>query len=241
MYSMIGTRTLVLTLALTLGANASTHGAAINGTVVFEGRAPTMPLLKMAADPGCKVDHVDPPRAETLVLGEGQTIANILVKIKSGLSGKEYPVPKEPVVVTQSGCMYSPHVFGVRAGQPIEFMNPDKTLHNINAKAQVNRGFNISMPDFRKSAIRTFAKSEPIFSIDCDVHKWMSAWCAVIDHPFFEVTGKDGRFSIEGLDAGTYEIEAWHERLGTQTATITVGTDEIKTHDFTFSRARNSK
>ncbi len=38
------------------------------------------------------------------------------------------------------------------------------------------------------------------------------------------------------LPAGTYEIEIWHERLGTKTSSITVGASDTKTVDFTMSR-----
>ncbi len=230
-------RTLALALALTLAMGSLSFGATINGTVVFDGRPPTLPSLKMSGDAKCEAAHAESPSTEILVLGEGQTVANIFVEIKSGLPERDYLVPAEPVVVTQAGCVFNPHVFGVRAGQPIEFQNPDGTLHNINARARVNRGFNLSMPGFRKTTTREFAKAEPMFSISCDVHAWMTSWCAVVDHPFFDVTAKDGKFSIEGLEAGTYEIEAWHERMGAQTATITLEAGETKTHDFAFSRS----
>ena len=58
---------------------------------------------------------------------------------------------------------------------------------------------------------------------------------AVFTHPFFSVTGTDGTFTISGLDPGTYEITAWHEKLGTQTASITVGANDAKTQDFKFA------
>jgi hypothetical protein len=63
----------------------------------------------------------------------------------------------------------------------------------------------------------------------------MQAWVGVFTHPFFKVTGPDGKFTISGLDAGTYTITAWHEKLGTQTATVTVGANETKTADFKFA------
>jgi len=49
------------------------------------------------------------------------------------------------------------------------------------------------------------------------------------------VTATDGKFTISGLDPGTYEITAWHERLGTQTASITVGANDKKVQDFKFA------
>ena len=51
-------------------------------------------------------------------------------------------------------------------------------------------------------------------SFRCDVHGWMRAYANVVTHPFFAVTKDDGSFEIKGLPAGTYTIEAWHERLG---------------------------
>ena len=46
---------------------------------------------------------------------------------------------------------------------------------------------------------------------------------------------KDGKFEIGGLPAGTYTIEAWHEKLKTKTASVTISGDETQTVDFTFS------
>ena len=68
-----------------------------------------------------------------------------------------------------------------------------------------------------------------------DVHPWMEAYVAPFTHPFFAVTGPDGKFTIPNLEPGTYEITAWHERLGTQTASVTVAATGAKTQDFKFS------
>jgi uncharacterized protein (DUF2141 family) len=91
------------------------------------------------------------------------------------------------------------------------------------------------MPATLKETSTTFEKPEAVFMIKCDVHPWMSAYVSVFTHPFFSVTGTDGKFTIAGLDPGTYEITAWHERLGTQTAAVTVGANDKKTQDFKFS------
>jgi carboxypeptidase family protein len=50
----------------------------------------------------------------------------------------------------------------------------------------------------------------------------MRAYANVVTSPFFAVSKDDGTFEIKGLKPGTYTIEAWHERLGTQTQQVTI-------------------
>ena len=69
----------------------------------------------------------------------------------------------------------------------------------------------------------------------CDVHRWMNAYVGVLDHPFYAVTSDAGRFELKGLPPGTYTIEAWHETLGTQTQTVTIGEKETKDVPFSFA------
>jgi hypothetical protein len=100
---------------------------------------------------------------------------------------------------------------------------------------KINPEFNAAMPDFRKEMQVSFNKGEFMFPIRCDVHPWMQAWMAVMTHPFFSVTGPDGQFEIKNIPAGTYEIEAWHEKLGSKTATVKVVDNATQKVDFTFS------
>jgi hypothetical protein len=57
-----------------------------------------------------------------------------------------------------------------------------------------------------------------------------------MDHPFYAVTGPDGKFTLPNLPAGTYEIEAWHEKAGSKTAKVTVAVNGTQTIDFTFCK-----
>ena len=208
----------------------------VTGTITFAGKAPVLRPLAMDADPVCAKKHSGPVPAEMLVLGNGNTVANIIVWVSKGLpAGKTYPAPKTPVTLDQKGCVYVPHAMGIMIGQPYRILNSDGILHNIHTLPKINRAFNRAMPATSKEASTTFDKPEAIFQIKCDVHPWMSAYIGVFNHPFFSTTSMDGKFTIPGLDAGTYEITAWHERLGTQTATITVSGSDTKSQDFKFA------
>jgi plastocyanin len=210
--------------------------SSVTGTVTFDGKAPTLRPLAMDADPACAKKHSAPVPNEMLVLGSGNTMGNILVFVSKGLpAGKTWPVPKTPVTLDQNGCQYKPHVMGIMVGQTYKILNSDGVLHNIHTLPKVNAAFNKGMPPTLKEATTVFNKPEDVFHIKCDVHPWMSAYMAVFTHPFFSATGPDGKFTISGLDPGTYEITAWHERLGTKTASVTVGASGTKTQDFKFT------
>jgi plastocyanin len=213
------------------------HAASsITGTVTFAGKAPNLRPLAMDADPACAKKHSAPVPNEMLVLGGGNTMGNIMVWVSKGLpAGKSWPAPKTPVVLDQKGCVYQPHVMGIMVGQAYKILNSDGILHNVHALPKINKAFNRAMPPTVKEASATFDKPEALFLIKCDVHPWMSAYVGVFTHPFFSVTGTDGKFTISGLDPGTYEITAWHEKLGTQTASVTVGANETKTQAFKFT------
>ena len=217
---------------------AALAASTITGTITFDGKPPTLKPIAMDAEPQCAKKHSGPVPAEMLVLGSGQTMGNVMVWVSKGLpSGKTYPVPKTAVTIDQNGCQYKPHVMGVMAGQTYKILNSDGLLHNIHTLPKVNASYNKGMPPTYKEAETTFAKPEPVFPVKCDVHPWMQAYVAVFNHPFFSVTGTDGKYTISGLDPGTYEITAWHERLGMKTATVTVAATGSKTQDFKFAIA----
>ncbi len=124
------------------------------------------------------------------------------------------------------------------AGQNIDIKNSDPVLHNIKAVPKTNRGFNISQPTAGMVSKRKFDRPEQMVPLECNVHSWMHANVGVMSHPFFATTSEDGKFEIKGLPAGTYEIEAWHEKLGPKTMSVTVGDGETKTADFSFGAPR---
>ena len=219
-----------------LPGGAVVPASSITGTVTFDGAAPSLKPLAMDADPACAKKHTAPVPSEMLVLGPGNTMANIIVYVSKGIpAGKTYPAPTTPVTLDQKGCQYVPHAQGIMVGQPYRILNSDGILHNVHSLPKVNPQFNKPMPPTMKETTTTFTKPEPIFQIKCDVHPWMTAYIGVFTHPFFSTTGKDGKFSIAGLDAGTYEITAYHERLGTQMASVTVTGSDTKTANFKFA------
>jgi plastocyanin len=213
---------------------SNSFGAVVSGKVKLQGAVPSIPAPKM--DKVCTDKNKGPVTQDVVVVGSGNALANVIVSVKSGLpAGKTYPAPSGAVSFDQNGCKYTPHVVAVRTGQELKIINSDGITHNVHGMSKTTQSFNAAMPGARKEMTKKFDKEE-VVDVKCDVHPWMKAYIGVFGHPFYAVTGPDGSFKLDGLEPGTYEIQAWHERLGLQTSKVTIAAaGEAKTADFSFA------
>jgi hypothetical protein len=205
----------------------------VTGKVTYEGPAVPGTPIKLESDPACVKEHPNGLIFDT-VLVNGGGLENVFVYVKDGLGNYHFDTPTKAVILDQKGCMYTPHVFGVQTGQPVEIVNSDPTMHNIHAMGKANPEFNFGQPFQGIKNSRTFTAPEVMVHFKCNVHGWMSAYGGVVNHPYFAVTANGGTFELKNLPAGTYTIEAWHEKLGAQTQTVTLGEKETKPITFTF-------
>jgi hypothetical protein len=205
----------------------------VSGTVTLDGMAPKNDAIKMNADPVCLREAKGPQFQETYTVEDGK-LANVFVYVKDGLGNYAYDPPSEPARIDQKECRYHPHVFGMRVNQPLEIINSDPTLHNIHALPKSNQEFNNGQPIQGMKMTHTFDKPEVMVPFKCDVHGWMNAYVGVLPHPYFAVTKDDGKFELANLPPGTYTIEAWHEKIGPMTQSVTLAAKETKEITFAF-------
>lgn len=208
--------------------------ASVSGTIKLEGAAPAMDKIKMNSDNECMKLHSDAPKFQEVMVDAGGALQNVFVYVKEGAGNMKFNTPTEPVSIDQSGCMYTPHVLGIMVNQPFKIINSDPTMHNIHSYAEKNKPFNLGQPMKGQTSTRSFDQQEIMIKMRCDVHKWMAAYVGVLPHPFYGVSGKDGAFAVKSLPAGQYVIEAWHEKYGAQTQSVTVADGESKQINFTF-------
>jgi len=207
----------------------------VTGTVMLDGVAPKNEAIRMNADPVCVKQAKGTQTQETFIVGsDGKTLGNVFVYVKDGLGNFVFDPPTETAKIDQKECRYHPHVFGMRVGQALEIVNSDPTLHNIHAIPKANQEFNNGQPIQGMKMNHTFTSKEVMVPFKCDVHGWMNAYVGVMDNPYYAVTGEDGKFTLKSLPPGTYTIEAWHEKLGTATQTVTLAQKGTQDISFTF-------
>jgi len=205
--------------------------ASVSGKISFDGQAPAADKVKLTAE--CKALHPNGLERLAVKVKDGG-LADVYVYVKSPVSGS-YPAPTTAVVLDQNGCTYLPHIVTLQVGQPLTIRNSDDMLHNIHPRPKTNAEFNIGQPKKGMEQTKTFFdKPEVMIPVGCDVHPWMRAYISVASNPFFAVSAEDGTFSIKNLPAGEYEIEAVHEKLGSQTGKVTVKDGEAGKLDLAF-------
>lgn len=194
------------------------------GKVIFGGEErPEVKELTISEkqEAGCvEGGHTDKTDRKLLISKEGG-IANVVITIE--VPGKELKVPEAPIKLDQIQCRYEPHITLVPMGATAEYHNSDSISHNVHTYSTKNPAFNKTIAA-GASEKQKLEKAEAI-EVKCDIHPWMNCYLFVSETPYAAVTARDGSFKIAGLPPGEYTAKVWHESLGKEKATVTVGAD----------------
>jgi hypothetical protein len=213
-------------------AFAGPSGGSISGKVTYEGTPARQKPIDMSKEPGCAAQHPTPITTETVVVGPGNALVNVVVYISAGAPDESTP-PAQAVTITQKGCQYLPHVVPMVVNQELKVVNADANSHNIHPLAKINNEWNKSQPPGTPPFSEKFGKPEFI-PVKCNIHPWMHSSFAVLKNSHYAVSGEDGSFTLPNLPPGKYTISAWHESYGDQTQDVTISGSETKTISFVF-------
>ena len=139
-------------------------------------------------------------------------MAEAVVAIRSRkLAGAGQPPAPMTVTIDQKNFQFTPETSAVRVGDSVEFTNSDDALHNVRTTSRI-ASFNVTVAaggSHTELCQHAGGIRHPI-RIGCVFHSAMRAWVYVFDHPHYLVTKSDGRFRLEGIPPGKYELEMVH-------------------------------
>jgi hypothetical protein len=120
----------------------------------------------------------------------------------------------------------------------VDFPNFDPIFHNA-FSVYDGQLFDIGL--YPPGTSRSIRFTRPGFvRVFCNIHSTMSAVIAVVDTPLFAMSRSDGRFEIENVPQGDYELNVFHERATEETLQslrrhVTVDQDRIELPDTAIS------
>jgi plastocyanin len=215
-----------------VAAQAIKRGA-IKGHIRASGKPPGNPVIRMGMDPMCaSLNAGKRPVQEIVSATADGSLANVFVNLQGTFPAS--PVPSDPVAIDQRACIYVPRVVGARVGQTLQVRNSDEVLHNVHSASTRGNDFNLSQPKAGTGHRLSLKSAETMLRITCDVHRWMTAFVGVVDHPYFATTGMGGTFAIDNVPVGTHTIQAWHEHYGVITQTVRVTEGSTTTVELTY-------
>jgi plastocyanin len=183
--------------------------------------APGGTPLRSGAYPTRQVNRGTPAAAE---------IANVVVFVKN--APLEPTLPATRAAISQRDESFVPRVTAVTRGSVVEFPNFDQYFHNV---FSLSRGATFDLGRFRKGEKRErpFARAG-VVKVYCHIHSEMSATILVFDHRLYTTPASNGSFAIDTVPPGTYQLSAWHERIGETTKTIHVAAGDAASVEFSL-------
>lgn len=131
---------------------------------------------------------------------------------------------------------FTPKVLAVPVGTTVHFPNQDTILHNVFSASRPNQ-FDLGIYGQGEGKSKTF-EQPGVVRIYCNVHPQMVAHVLVVDSDFSAHPDDDGRFSLDGLPAGTGTLTVWHERAEPLTREVTLPLDGPIALDLPLTRSR---
>ena len=208
---------------LSFEAVTVSDGGTIVGEVKYAGDPPPPEKIEVTKD--ANVCGADPKTSPVLTIGASKGIKDVLASLPDITKGKALEKPAKPPVLDQKGCEYHPYAQIIPVNTTLEILNSDDVLHNVKTEPGSKTTFNVAQPKFKKKITIDF-KTPEIVNVECNVHGWMNAIIAVVDHPYNALTDADGSFKITDVPPGKYTVKVWHSKLGEQTKEVTVGAKE---------------
>ena len=210
---------LLLAIAVNAAAQSGYQVVSLNssgtivGTVKWSGQLPRLAAYPITKDPAiCDPESHKTRDLERLIVGPQGGVANTVVFLKNISSGKAMEMPEPRRFLDQRHCRYEPHILLVPQGELLKMKSSDATLHTIHMNGAAT--YNLPFP-FPNQVISRAMQSTGLVDLKCNGgHVWMNAELMVVPHPYYVVTDESGRFELNNVPRGSYEIVAWHEGWG---------------------------
>ena len=207
-------RLLALGILGTLACASLVHAQSIAGTITTaaKGAAPVRVTVDQQV-----CGEVLPD--EAIVVDAQGRLANAVVI----LAGVKRAAAREVLVINDK-CRFAPRVQIVAPRTSVKTTSKDAVLHTTNAQLENGRSlFNVALPIPGITVTRAIGGAGKV-RLSCNTHPWMRAWMVVTDQAA-AMSGADGRFTIDNVPPGTYQLRVWHEALkgAPQQVTVSLG------------------
>ena len=140
------------------------------------------------------------------------------------------PRANPPTMILPSARFLTLPKIPVTVGTSVQFPNSDPIYHNVFSFSKPKRFDLGRYPQGRTKVVRFDRPG--IVRVFCEIHSHMSAFILVFSHRYFASTDDDGRYRIDAVPPGVYDVSVWTDGEVRVTKTVTVSGGETSSLDF---------
>jgi plastocyanin len=206
------------------------NGAVLTGRVLYNGDIPPVELVPVDRDRAFCGDTV--PNEALVIDQASRGVAGAVISLEgAALTPRESR--RQVLVIENRTCRFLPRVSAVEAGTILEIRNADPIMHNTHIRKKSRFGENVlNVVQPARGHVEKRVTESGLLDVRCDAHPFMRAAIHMFDHPYFAVTGADGRYDLGHVPAGQYRVKLWHEGLRMQERAITIPATGALSVDF---------
>lgn len=216
-------------------------GGSLSGTVMLRGTPPPSRIFHLILSPNLEFcgkisDGKGNRLLEEFRIGPDGGFADVVVALVGVERGKSFEFAPQMAV---ENCRISPFVTVVRNGAPIQLVNQDPIVHDLQAYT-LKDSYTFAMFNKRLEPGAEAAKTvrlrngHYLFRTQCGIHSFMQSWGIAAGNPYFAVTSGDGTFLISDIPPGKYDVIAWHPLMQIQAREVVIGPDRSTTMNWAF-------
>lgn len=236
------------------------QGGTLQGTVTLHGEVPKPKGYNLVSFPDpvyCgRISNGQGWRLlQPFQVGPKGEFQNVVIYFKRVEKGK--PFKFTPPLIEAKDCRFEPYITVVRDPGNVKVVNMDPVMHDIQAYETSKHGarvlFNDPLPmspKLRKQDLMAgktvknragkimiekvkMRRGRNIFAMQCGFHPYMESWGVAVKNPYYALTDEQGKFVIDEIPPGTYQVVAWHPML-TKEFTVTIEPNQTTTLDIEF-------
>ena len=131
--------------------------------------------------------------------------------------------------IMQKDKRFLPRILPIPVGSTVDFPNGDLFFHNVFSLFEGKR-FDLGLYEAGASQSVRFDRAGVSY-IFCNIHPEMVAVVIAVETDLFGLTNTTGQFRIEGVPAGDYQLQVWHERMTTvdeEPQVVSVQADDLE-------------
>jgi len=191
---------------------------AICGRVIWDGEIPRPPLFQVwsiqSAPDGSREKRLEPNPNAPVIDAKTRGVANAVVFLREVDLAESKPWSYPPVRIEMRGRQFhilqgdaDSRIGFVRRGDSLEMVSRESVFHSLHAAGAAF--FTLPFPDPDDPGSRQLTNKGVVELTSAAGYYAMRAYLFVDDHPYYTMTDAEGRFSLEQVPPGNYEMVCW--------------------------------